>query len=334
MYSLLALLGIWSMYLFVKSNRWLWLSLALMLYTHYASFLLLVTLLIYVLVFEIKKLKYLILHFAFCILLYLPWLPQFLRQLQSGVNIDQYFPGWREMLALGPVRAVPLVLFKLVAGRINFLSRVVYGVYMVYVLTLVGVTLVLARMKRWLLVCWLFLPLFISIGVSFVIPLTQPFRLIFVLPALILLLTQAVMRFPRLMLLAVVYISISGMVMYITRPRLQREQWRQASGYLQSVAGADSAVIIKFAGNFAPLGWYAPQLPVVTAVPTYPAKPEEVASALTVTADKRTVYVLQYLGQLTDPYALVERDLIGRKFVKQATVNFEGVGFIDEYRQI
>ncbi|MDO8488350.1 MAG: hypothetical protein Q7S31_03510, partial [bacterium] len=270
MYSLLATLGIWAMYLFAKSSRWLWLPLVLMLYTHYASFLLLPTMLGYALVFDRTKLKSGLAHWGLALLGYTPWLPQFLRQLGSGVNIDQYLPGWRELLTLGPVTATPLVLFKLMAGRINFISRIAYGIYAGFVLGLIGAAIVIDKVKRPLLLSWLFLPLLAAIGLSFVIPLTQPFRLIFVLPALILLLVGAMLRrFPQLILLLVVYISVTGIVMYASRPRLQREQWRQASQYLQSQVGPNSAVVIKFSGNFAPLDWYAPQLEVTAAVPTY-----------------------------------------------------------------
>ncbi len=332
MYSLLALLGLWCMYLFVKSSKWLWLSLTLLLYTHYAGALLFPTMLIYIIFFESKKLKYLILHFAISFLLYLPWLPQFVAQLHSGVNIDVYLPGWRSLLAVGPIKAIPLIIFKLVAGRIDFVSRAVYVVYLSYTLALVGLSIALARTKRILLLLWLFIPQVLAILVSFVIPITQPFRLIFVLPALILILTQGVLRLPRLMLLFIIYISVTGVVMYATRPRLQREQWRQASSYLLTQASPSSTVVVKFSDRFAPLGWYAPNLQVIGAVPSYPAKSSEVTAILAERLKgKDIVYVLDYLAGLSDPYSVVDKSVTDLGYRLVDTTNFEGVGFIHRY---
>ena len=335
MYSLLCTLGIWAMLLFVRSSRWLWVPLVLMLYTHYAAWLLLPTMVGYALVFDRAKLKLSIGHWVLSIVLYTPWLPQFFRQLNSGVNIDQYLPGWRDLLTLGPVTAIPLVLFKLVGGWINFVSRIAYGVYAGFVLGLVGMDIMLAKTQRALLLSWLFIPLLAAIALSFVVPLTQPFRLIFILPALILIFVQAMRRFPRLILLLAVYIGITGMVMYATRPRLQREQWRQTISYLQTQATFDSAIVVKFSDKFAPFYWYSENLSVVGAVPTYPAKELEVKPILaTSLASVHTVYLLDYLSALTDPNGVVDRSLENLGFAKLDTSNFEGVGFIHHYAKL
>lgn len=335
MYSLLVLLGTWCMYLFIKRSHWLFLSLVLMMYTHYASVLLITTLPFYVFVFEKQKSRYLFLHLALCILLYTPWVPQFLRQLHSGVGVNQYLPGWRNLLTLGSVRAVPLVIFKLIAGRINFVSKVIYAIYLGYVIGLVTVSIVLAKIKRRFLLSWVFVPLILSVIISFVIPLTQPFRLIFILPGLILSLAQAVLRFPRLVLILVIYISVTGIVMYATRPRLQREQWRQTISYLQTQATFDSAIVVKFSDKFAPFYWYSENLSVVGAVPTYPAKELEVKPILaTSLASVHTVYLLDYLSALTDPNGVVDRSLENLGFAKLDTSNFEGVGFIHHYAKL
>jgi len=335
MYSLLGTLGIWAMLLFVRSSRWLWIPLTLMLYTHYATFLLLPTMLIYSFLFDRKKIKLTIGHWMLSILLYFPWLPQFVRQLSAGVNIDQYLPGWRELLTLGPVTAIPLVLFKLVAGRINFVSRIAYAVYAGFVLSLVGTAVILAKDRRALLLSWLFFPLLVAIALSFIIPLTQPFRLIFILPALILIFVQAIQRFPRLTLLFVVYISITAMVMYISRPRLQREQWRQTISYLQTQATSDSAIVVKFSDKFAPFYWYSENLLVVGGVPTYPASEIEVKPVLAASlASVHTVYLVDYLSALTDPNRVVDRSLENLGFARLDTTNFEGVGFIHRYAKL
>ena len=77
-------------------------------------------------------------------------------------------------------------------------------------------------------------------------------------------LAGAAVRFPKTFVTLVVYISIVGNVLYFTRPRLQREQWRQAIDFLRQ---QNITVVVKFFDKFAPFYWYDPNLNVVTKIP-------------------------------------------------------------------
>ena len=59
-------------------------------------------------------------------------------------------------------------------------------------------------------------------------------------------LAGAAVRFPKTFVTLVVYISIVGNVLYFTRPRLQREQWRQAIDFLRQ---QNITVVVKFLIN-------------------------------------------------------------------------------------
>ena len=48
-----------------------------------------------------------------------------------GVNIDTVLPGWRNVLSLSPIKAVPEILFKFMAGRINLFPRWLYAIYII-----------------------------------------------------------------------------------------------------------------------------------------------------------------------------------------------------------
>ncbi|KKU03250.1 MAG: hypothetical protein UX99_C0029G0006 [Candidatus Amesbacteria bacterium GW2011_GWB1_47_26] len=312
MYSLLALLGTLSMLAFIKKKRSLILINALLLYTHYSSIFLILAQFVYVIVFDRKYLKLSTWHLALSTLLYLPWLPQFLVQLQSGVNIDTYLPGWRSILTLSPLKSLPLILFKFVAGRINLLPKYIYAVYIVFVLVVTAAGLALARGKRRLLYTWLFVPIIGSIFLSFFIPQTQPFRLIFTLPALVILLAEASTRFPKLFLALLIYIAVVGNYTYFTRPRLQREQWRQAITFLRQ---QNTTVMVKFFDKFAPFYWYGPDLRVVTGIPE----------------NENKFYLMEYLTGLTDPQRTTEEQIADKGYKLTKTYNYEGVGFIYEY---
>lgn len=317
MYSLLALLGTLSMLAFYKKHWSLFLINALMLYTHYAAVFLIAAQFLYVIIFDRKYLKTSIIYFLLSIILFIPWLPQFLVQLQSGVNIDQYLPGWRNILTLSPLKSLPLILFKFVAGRINLLPKVVYAVYIAFVLLVTVAGLLLARGKRRLLYTWLFAPILGSIFLSFFIPQTQPFRLIFALPALVILLAEASVRFPKLFLTLLIYIAVVGNYTYFTRPRLQREQWRQA---LEFIRTWPAPLIVKFPGAFAPITWYAPDFLVIPALPALHLPDGQ-------------FYLLQYLTGLTDPNYQIDSRIQAAGFSLQKRYNFEGVGFIDLYQK-
>jgi len=315
-YSLLALLGTISMLAFYKKHWSLFIFNALLFYTHYSGMFLILSQFVYIIIFDRKFLKLSTWHLALSTLLYLPWLPQFQQQLHSGVNIDTYLPGWRNLLTLSPLKAIPLIFFKFVAGRINLLPKYIYAVYIVFVLTVTAGGLLLARGKRRFLYTWLFAPLLGSLLLSFIIPQTQPFRLIFTLPALIILLAEASIRFPKLFLTLLIYISVVGNYTYFTRPRLQREQWRQA---LEFITSQPAPMVVKFPGAFAPMTWYTPDLPVFT------------SSSLP--ASTAQLYLFHYLSGLTDPEYKVDSQLQASEYTLQKRYNFEGVGFIDLYQK-
>lgn len=328
-YSLLALLGILSMYFYYKKSKWLGVINTLCLYTHYSGIFILIAQGFHSLILDRKKLKSFIASLILTMVLVIPWVPQFLTQLKAGVNIDAFLPGWRSVLTISPLKAVPLILFKLVAGRIDIIPKYIYAVYIMFVLTVTFLAIILSRGKRRLLYSWVFIPLIASILLSFFIPQTQPFRLIFILPGLLILLAESCLRFPKVFIALIVYISIVGNFMYFTRPRFQREQWREASKFLQQTK---TTVVVKFSGPFAPMTWYAKDLDIIAAVPKFPAQPIDVSQILSLKlSGKQDIYLLEYLTGLTDPNNTVNTVIENLGFVKTDTKNFEGVGLIYHY---
>ncbi|MEK9200634.1 MAG: hypothetical protein AAB909_01535 [Patescibacteria group bacterium] len=188
----------------------------------------------------------------------------------------------------------------------------------------------MAQDQRRYLLAWAFGPIFIMLAVSFFLPQSQPFRVIYILPAFILAFSQAAMRFPKLFLTLLLYISLTGNITYFTRPRIQREQWRQAVAFLTT---RDSVSVVKFSGSFSPIAWYNPDLPVIAAVPSFPAKPDEVASRLIPLSTARSVFVFDYLGELTDPNRVTDQIVKEMGFSEVKIHDFSGVGFIREYHR-
>ncbi len=325
-YSLLCLLGTWSMYLFFR-QKYLLLALAnaLLLYTHYSSIFLILTQLIFVLIYRKKEIKLVIGYWLLIIILYLPWLPQLLTQINSGINIDTYLPGWRQVLSINSLKIFPLTLFKLVAGRIDFLSTVLYLLYALMVFLVIFLSFKAAKLHRLFLLNWAISPILIMMLVSLIFPQNQPFRVIYILPALILIFAQGCFRYPKLLITLFIYIAIVGNVMYFTRPRLQREQWRQAVNFL-NIQASSSPVVVKFPGVLSPLKWY----PINFSV--YPVMTSKQMDFLTNPAVTQ-VFVLDYLTEITDPNRFVENNLTNLSFTQKKIFDFPGVGFIRQFNR-
>lgn len=306
-YSLLAMLGILSMHLFVR-KKYVWMAVvnALTLYTHYSGiFLILAQIFI-----TPSSMNYQLLT----LILYSPWLPRLFDQWRSGVNIDTFLPGWRSVLTLSPIKAIPEIVFKFMAGRINLFPKWIYGIYILFVLGVTGLAVFINKFERKLLWAWLGMPILASFILSFWLPQTQPFRLLFCLPALVLILAGAATKFPKTFITLIVYISIVGNFLYFTRPRLQREQWRQTIEFFQQ---RNATVMVNFFDKFAPFYWYAPDLKVVTSDK--------------VTSDMKQFWYMEYLTGITDPEHNVQKELESRKWRVVETKNFEGVGLIYKY---
>lgn len=308
-YSLMLFLAILSMYCLV-SRQYLWLFIVnvLLIYTHYSSFLFILTQIIYL---KRVTLAHLLLPIA-----YIPWLPMFIKQLSSGVNIDQYLPGWRAELTLPLFKSLPLIFFKFVAGRIDLLPNYFYLIYIVLVIASTFLILYLAQKSYPILTIWLVMPIFLSLALSFFIPQTQPFRLIFCLPPILIYFAVAAYYHAKKVLTILLYIFIVGNFMQISRPRLQREQWRQVTAYLNS---QNLPVIVKFPETFAPLVWYKLNTPIISAYPKF-------------TTPEYSKFVLfEYLTDLTDPNRQVENKLINLGYRETSARDFPGVGIIREY---
>ena len=333
-YMLLCFLGTLAIYLLHLRRFW-WLALVnvLLFYTHYSSVPLFLTQFLYILLYDKRDLKRFMKSGLLFAVLIMPWIPELVRQLSSGLNIDNYFPGWRQILSLSPLKALPVTLFKLVAGRINFISTVVYLSYIIFVFAVVFLAFRAVKFQRRFLFTLTLTPIILMILISFIFPQNQPFRVIYILPVLMIIFTQACLKFPKLFLTLFIYIALVGNLAYFTRPRLQREQWRQAIEFLAGRNSGASSIVAKFPDKFSPFYWYNPELPVIASVPVFPARSADVASSLSSLPLQgiKTVYVLDYLGDLTDPNREVDRTISDLGYIKEKTFNFEGVGFIHHY---
>lgn len=345
MYSEATFFAICSMYYFyrliknteiVNSLIYILFSLALI-YTHYDGLFLILTQFIYLAIFK----KNLFLTFAkrvfFIVLLYLPWVPQLLNQLKSGINANEFLPGWESVLSIPFYKAIPLTFFKFSFGRIDFDNKNLYILIAGFVLIIFGIVLYrgIQKLKEVsVFICWLFIPIITATLISFEIPINQPFRVLFVLPAFYILLAKGIINFKnlsKLFFVLIVIITLSGLLIYYINPKYQREDWKGASSYILSILNNNSLVLFAWPESFPPYQWYGKSKQSLGVVNNFPAKYDEVDKNFGSIENVADIYFFEYLQTISDPEKLVNKNLEDRGFTLSRVYNFNGVGFIDHY---
>ncbi len=323
MYSMAAFFASLSMYFLVTNKQVGYvLATSALLYTHYMGIFLIAAQLLY-------KKKWQDLGLVF--LIYLPWLPLFWSQLVNGMNANQYLPGWGNLLSLDPLKAIPLIFLKFIVGRISFENQYLYEVVAILVLGYFGFLIFLSlRSKLDIkpISFWLFIPIMITWLISFLIPINQPFRLLFAVPAFYILLAVGVLKlekFWKFGVIGVLLILMSGLLVYYTNPKFQREDWRNATKDIPTDA------IFAWPEPFDPYIWYGGK--GVGVIKHFPASENEITQNLTNIKLGNTVYFFEYLQDLADPQRIIQQELAKFGYKLKETRDFVGVGFVDLYQR-
>jgi len=272
----------------------------------------------------------------FIILFWLPWLPQFLKQLEAGSNINQYLPGWNNVLSTTPYKALPLTFFKFSFGRIDFDNKIIYIFVAMIIFSVFGFVFFQAIRKikkddEKLIIYWLLIPLTCAMLISLKLPIYQPFRILFVLPAFYILLAVGILNFSKLrkiFLFTVFGISLAGLSMYYINPKYSREDWKGAANFIINNSSLDTVVIFAWPEPFSPYQYYAQNKYALGVVKNFPAKLEDVDNNLFLIENKKEVYLFEYLQNLSDPNKFIQQALIKKGFKQDKIIDFRGVGFI------
>ncbi len=315
------------------------LSTTALLYTHYDGLFLVISQLIYLLLFERNKINVVIKNLVVVSLLGLFWIPEFLKQFQAGMRANSYLPGWDNILRLDPIKAIPLTIVKYTIGRISIGNTLLYS--LIIFLVLVFIFCILIRFLRYakeknyyFVLCWFFVPLILSFLVSFKVPMNQPFRLLFIVPAFYLILAlglSAMHKLEKLFLLILILISLLGLSVYFFSPKYWREDWRSATIFLNNKILKNDLVIFAWPSPFPPYEWYDRKGQTKGVVTSFPAKLSDVENQLNIIDNKNTLYLFEYLQDLSDPNKFIQLELNKKRFLLSNTYNFNGVGFIYEY---
>lgn len=313
------------------------------LYTMYVYPFLLISQFAFLVFSHTKEIKQRIQDAGWIILGFLPWVPHFLFQLKVGRTLQDTLPGWSAVVSTPQWKALPLVLLKFFGGGLKIdmsLQDIVYfGVPVVFLGYLVW------RSRHTLsraLFFWFGLSVFLAWLVSFIVPVLAPKRVLFVLPAFFLLITQAILSQKQKMMryvgitLCLVYQGI-GLVSYWTLPYMQREGWKDSIASIrQQYSAGTSIAVFGFTEPFAPWIFYERNQNIrfpTASFSSFPLVQKEVERSLATLESYKTVLVFNYLRDLTDPSHLIESWVESQGFEQKTIIQTKNIGFIRVYER-
>lgn len=232
-YALTAFLVTASMYYYLRllqkksiSNYILYsLFTILFIWSSYLSWYLLASLFVYTLWikrYDIAKLQ------VISGLSLLLWLPSFLTSLGIGNSTRASSPEWGRVVGGLSWKSLPLTWVKFVVGRISLDDKMLYGAVVVLLGALHAyILLPLRKIKLSApLIIWAVAPIILGVVTAMYLPVYQYFRVLFVLPAYILLLSIGLKQLPRIFTYLIVSLQLICLTFFWLSPDLHREDWR------------------------------------------------------------------------------------------------------------
>ncbi len=350
-YSLPAMIGTlatWQMLKALKVNKNFIFFLLLSIFGLYASYLypfLLFSQLAYLLY---KKLdfKKIILICSVVFLSFLPWLPKFLEQLQAGQNLRLNMPGWEKVVSLPQFKTLLLVPMKFIFGlsdlQLNFAYIFLALIIFLPIFYFIYLDSKKKNEKLFFFFFLLFLPLATSWLISFLVPVLQAKRVLFLLPLFALLeailITSHQKKYPHLskiLLSSIIAINLFSTIAYWRKPQLQRENWRALSQEIaQKFPKQSTAIVFSFDNAFAPWIFYDQvDYKTFSTGVFYSNKLPNMAESFKNLSNYRYVLVFDYLRDLTDPDNLVLKTVQDLGFKAVGVLDYPNIGFVRIYSQ-
>ncbi len=342
-YSLVIFLVLLSTYFLLKNNFVRYALTAVFLpHTLYTAVFIFLAHGLYIGIYEKKQIKHWIASMLIVGIFFIPWLPVFVKQLDSGHDLVTALPGWGSTASSPIIKALPLILAKFTLGRVTIDNKIMYGIVFLYT-SILALFLLFTGRKRQKNQIEKTLILFIVpiVGAtlfSFYLPVIAPQRVIYALPFFLILMSAGLHYFkPRLRLfLTICFLlpSMYGLLQYYINPRFQREQWREATAFVEAHADKDTGVVFAFPEPFGPYLWYRKQENLGRGFAKgLVVSDSDIDDLDQYAKQKNRIFFFQYLTELTDPKGKIASNLQRSDFSLKQTYDFSGVGFIYEYQK-
>ena len=288
---------------------------------------------------------------------FLPWVPAFMEQLQTGQQLRLDLPGWDQVVSTTQLKTLPLAAGKFVFGVVDLELTPQYLILAAILSIMMSCLLwhtwrtrhqLTLEMRQAILVLswWIIVPVVLAWLVSFKIPIIQPKRVLFVLPAFYSLITILALelkssdwfnkfKFGQLILISFLIINLWGLTQYWLQPNYQREDWRGLRTQLLAQYPLElTAAVFSFPEPFAGWRWYdkGQTKSYNLGFLSSPNSSIDVTNELK-TAHEKFDYLLvfEYLEPITDPRREVKASLQSLGWKEIGAVSRPGVGFVRVY---
>lgn len=269
---------------------------------------------IWVFFFQRRLLKNFLLATLAAAIGFVPWLPSFIAQFHAGQDLRVTLPGWQNIVGFDQMKSLLLIYGKFLFGVIHLEASPYFalGSLGLGAIGIAGLYFTFKCKKLspfWLILIWLLIPLITAWLVSFVVPILQPKRVLFCLPALWLFFAAAANALPKkrhhlqyLAIIFIVFINLFGTYQYYVTPKYQREDWRSLHQEITTkYSKYDSIVVFAFPAPFAPWEWYDDGSYPVVSTGALTIQKNQSLDQLKKVGDYKFVLVFDYLRDLTDP---------------------------------
>ena len=220
------------------------------LWTSYLSWFVLVAQGLYV----IWKRRYDLLLLQVCsALTLLAWLPSFITSLGIGESPRSGSPEWGRVVGGLSWKSLPLTWVKFNLGRIGFDNKWLYGALVALIGLLHAWILRRVAFKKYLILLgWGIIPVVLGLATAFVLPVYSYVRVLFVLPAYLLLLAIGLESRSSRITGLLITLHLVCLSIFWFSPRYQRENWRLLTADLP----ADAVLAMPSRAQNAPLLYY------------------------------------------------------------------------------
>jgi uncharacterized membrane protein len=179
----------------------------------------------------------------------LAWLPSFVSSLSIGQSTRGNSPEWGRVVGGLEWKSLPLTWVKFNIGRLGFENKPLYagivtalGLFHLYILKK------LDYKKYSVFFLWIVPPILLGLLTAYFLPVYSYFRLLFVLPAYLLLLPLSSLKLSKYL----IYLNLIFLVIFMFSPRYHKEDWRS----LMQDLPANSVVAMPSRAQAAPLLYY------------------------------------------------------------------------------
>lgn len=267
---------------------------------------------------------------------FLPFLPTFFKQLKLGIEGRGVSQTFDQILGKFDFKMLPLTFEKFVLGRIPIdfnwtLALILPALALFGMLLVLGLLYSERKMKK-VFGLWFLGPMLLATIISIKIPVFLYFRVLFVLPAFYFLISLGLDHFKgltkRVVIGLVLLINITSLSLYYFDPNLQREQWRQATEWVNQEASDNDIILFASGEPFAPYLWYSKKQQAKGAFEGFYVQEKDKEKTNELTLGKQKIYQFTYLQDITDPQKKLQAWIADYNFKQTQAESFIGVGQI------